>query len=367
MNAPFKGHSLFLQELKHIMSKLLFISTFIMLLFSCENTTEIKEGNTDEKVEIDQVKNNQSELSKLNANIIADPNNYIVYTNRANYYIANGEYDKAREDANRALRLNPNEAEVAYTKGVVLLKTNQIKEAITFFEHAVDIDSAHARSYLKLAYINLAVPDFDKSIEQINKALRINKYLAEGYFIKGMWYERQGKDELASSSYQTAIERKPDYYEAYLMQGALNDRLDNPLAIQYFNTAIRIKPKSIEAWRMKAISYKDHEQYEDALASFDSIIAINPNFEVAYFDKGATLLQMCFNTNPKETNDSLINAALVNFNKAITINNNYIPARYNRGLCYEDLGLKEKARKEYNEVLAIEPNYELAVKGLNRL
>lgn len=340
---------------------ILFISIFIGLM-SCTSKTVEKEIEKEVVIET-----NKTELEQLNEAIIAQPNNPTVYINRANYFIDNGQFEDAKEDANRALKIDPNNAEVAYTKGLVLLKTGQVDLSLPFFEHAAELDTNHARSYLKLAYIQLAVPDFDKSIAYINKALRINQYMAEPYWLKGKWYELQGKNELAASSYQTAIERNPDYYDAYLSQGILHDKLDNPIALQYFQSAIDLKPTSIEAWRLKGMSYKEHNDFNEAIIIFDTIIAIDSTFEVAYFDKGTTLLDMCYDDNPKAKNDSLLNEALELFNKAIQLNDNYVPARYNRGLCYEELGFKAKAREEYKKVLELEPNYDLAVKGMNRL
>ncbi len=325
--------------------------------------------NSDEKANTsNEIENNEkSEIEILNEAIIAQPNNYQVYINRADFYIKNGQFADAKADADKALKLNPNVAEVSYTKGVILLETGQIEPSIPFFEHAIELDTNHARSYLKLAYINLAIPNYDKSIKLINKALRINKFIAEGYFLKGMWYEKQGNLALASSSYQTAIQTRGNYYEAYIAQGIVHDKQDNPLAIDFFKSAIELRPTSVEAWRLMGISYKDHGQYEEALICFDSIISMHPTFEVAYFDKGATLLQLCYDNNPKEKNDSLMNEALSLFNQALTVNKNYVDAKYNKGLILEEQGKLAEARQEYKEILELETNYSLAIEGLNRL
>lgn len=339
---------------------LLIITAFLFTFISCseeKGKPEVTDNNTDTR----------SEIEVLNEAIVSQPNNYLVYVNRANFYINNGQYGDATSDINKAIELNANNAEVNYTKGVVLLETGQVEPSVTFFEHAIELDSNHARSYLKLAYINLAIPNYDKSITFINKALRINKFIAEGYFLKGMWYEKQGKLALASSSYQTAIQTRGDYYEAYIAQGIVHDKQNNPLAIDFFKSAIELRPNSIEAWRLMGISYKDHNQFDEALACFDSIIAINPNFEVAYFDKGATLLQLCYDSNPKAKNDSLMGEALILFNQALAVNKNYVDAKYNKGLIFEEQGKIVEAKQEYNEVLKLQTNYSLAIEGLNRL
>ena len=80
------------------------------------------------------------------------------------------------------------------------------------------------------------------------QALKIDKRIPEAYFIKGMIYHFLGNSNLASSSYQTAIEVDPNYFDAYIHMGMLSENLDNHNAVNYYNSAIEIEPNNIEAW-----------------------------------------------------------------------------------------------------------------------
>jgi tetratricopeptide (TPR) repeat protein len=139
------------------------------------------------------------------------------------------------------------------------------------------------------------------------------------------------------------------------------------LALQYFNSAIAVWPNSIEAWRAKGMSYYEHNDFEEAMVCFDTILSFDSTFEVAHFDIGRTLIDLCYEDNPKAKNDSLLNEAVASFDKALLINENYVPARYNRALCLEEQGKVDLAVVEYKAILASEANYEPAVKALNRL
>lgn len=309
----------------------------------------------------------EQELINIEDEIKQNPNNHKGYVTRAIYRLNNNELDLAYEDINRALKIAPEDIETNFTKSRVLYQSAKIDMAVAFLERTLQLDSNHKGSLLKLAYINLAIPNLEEAVYYINKALKVDKYLAEPYYLKGMYYELQGNVPLASSSYQTAIERNPDYYEAYLAQGDLHNRLDKPMAIDYYKSALKVRPNSIETWRTIGVSYKDHSQFIEALVCFDTINTIDSTFEVAYFDAGVTYLAMCFDNNPKAINDSLLNLALSKFDRALHFNMNYVSARYNRGVCMEEMGNKQLARKEYKKVLVLEPNYELAVQAMNRL
>lgn len=349
------------------MKHLIFYLLLVTIFFSCE--TEIKQ-TVNEVVDFDkptQTLSKEQELTEIENDIKQNPNNHKGYVNRAIYRLNNNELDLAYEDVNRALKIAPEDVETNFTKARVLYNSAKMDMAVAFFERTLQLDSNHTGAMLKLAYINLAIPNLEEAVYYINRTLKVDKYLAEPYYLKGMYYELQGNIGYASSSYQTAIERNPDYYEAYLAQGDLHSKLDKPIAIDYYKSALRVKPNSIETWRTMGISYKDHNQFTEALVCFDTISTIDSTFEVAYFDAGVTYLAMCFDDNPKATNDSLLNIALAKFDRALHFNVNYVPAMYNRGLCYEEMGNKELARKEYKKALELEPNYELAVQGMNRL
>ena len=62
--------------------------------------------NSDEKANTsNEIENNEkSEIEILNEAIIAQPNNYQVYINRADFYIKNGQFADAKADADKALK-----------------------------------------------------------------------------------------------------------------------------------------------------------------------------------------------------------------------------------------------------------------------
>ena len=345
------------------MKKIIFI-VIVLSFFSCKNEPVSKPNET---VIITETPKKETKLSEIENYIIQNPNNAKGYLDRATYFLNTNELETAFQDIDKALKIDNQNAEISHIKGMIYNKMGKIDLALPFFERAIQLDSTHIQANLKTAFIYLSAQNYEEALFFINTVIQQDKFLAEPYYLKGMWYENQGKNELAISSYQTATERNTNYYDAYLALGAIHDRIDNPLAIDYFNSALSIHPNSIEAWRGKGMSYFNHQELEKAYVCFDTILTIDSTFEVSYFDMGRTLIQMCYDQNTKQKNDSLLNEAIVNFDKALILNTNYIPARYNRGYCYETLGNKKEAKKEYKRILEIETNYELAIKGLNRL
>ena len=343
---------------------LLFI---VVALFSCkeENKTDYNPQTYTDLVEIDST--NIKKLMAIETLILNNPNSEEGYYQRANYRLDNNDLDGAFLDINKAMKIAPRNPDINLTKGLVYIKKGEIEKGIPFLERTIELDSMHTDGNLELAYYYLAAKNFHTSFTLINRVIQKDKFLAKPYYLKGLWYEQKGNDDLAISSYQTAIERNPNYYEAYLALGSIHDKNDDPLAIQYFNSAIAVWPTSIEAWRAKGMSFYDHNEFEEAMLCFDTILSIDSTFEVSYFDMGRTLIDLCYVDNSKQKNDSLLSEAISNFDKALAINSNYVPARYNRALCLEEQGNAQLATQEYKAILQSEPNYEPAIEALNRL
>tara|TARA_B110000977_G_scaffold25394_2_gene31296 strand:- start:1452 stop:2618 length:1167 start_codon:yes stop_codon:yes gene_type:complete len=343
---------------------LLFIA---ISLFSCKGDKKPATGPQMFLETVDVDSTNIKQLMAIESFIVQNPNSEEGYYQRAKYRLENNELEGAFLDINKAMKIAPKNPDINLTKGLIYINKGELDKGIPFLERTLDLDSLHTEGNLELAYYYLAAKNYELSFTLINRVIQKDRFLAKPYYLKGLWYEQKGNDALAISSYQTAVERNPGYYEAYLALGTIHDRLNNPLAIQYFNSAIAVWPNSIEAWRAKGMSFYDHQDFEEAIVCFDTILSFDSAFEVSYFDIGRTLIDLCYVENPKAKNDSLLTEAIINFDKALAINSNYVPARYNRALCLEEQGKVDLAAIEYKAILSSEPNYEPAIKALNRL
>ena len=91
-----------------------------------------------------------------------------------------GDIEKAAEYADKAFNLNPNDAAVLNSKGVVCSKQKE----------------------------------YDKAIEYYTGALSINPDLCMVYFNRGLAFYKVGKYDLAVADFDSALERDPEYAKA---------------------------------------------------------------------------------------------------------------------------------------------------------
>jgi tetratricopeptide (TPR) repeat protein len=86
------------------------------------------------------------------------------------------------------------------------------------------------------------------------------------------------------------------------------------------------------------------QRYEEALAEYDRVIAIDPNYPEYYFDRGNLLSKM-----------GRLEEAIANYTHAIEISPPFPELYYNRASAFNRLGEADRALADYNYLLEIEP------------
>lgn len=338
----------------------LFMST---MLFACEQNDKDKLGNTQEQTSPEKhTEKVDSLLAAINHRIAENPKDYKNYLERAQYYGDQNKYGLAYQDIERAMKIDSTKSEIYYHKGRLLFKQDKIKEAYNEYTNCITKDDLNTECKLRKAEIDILLGNYQLARELLNDVLKQNEYNAEAYYIRGRLYKALKDTSLSASSYKTAIELNPNYYDAYVEVGLLYASQKSELAKEYYNTAIEIQPKSIEAWYNKAMflqetANKKNMRYREAFACYDSILKIDSRFSAAYFNKGYIYLEYM----------QKYDSAAYQFTNAIATHPTYYQAYYNRGLSYESMDKRKDAEVDYRSALSIEPTYTEAAIALDRV
>jgi tetratricopeptide (TPR) repeat protein len=327
----------------------LYILTVVVLLLACDSNTDDANTSGDSPSNEALV---DATLAALNKAIIERPNDAQVFADRANYYREQNNFTLALDDFNRALKIDSLNSTLVYERGELYFAFQQFDLARADYEKCISISPTSTDCLLKLGEIQIHLRNYMRAIELINDALRENEQLPYAYYMKGRIYKETGDTLLAASSYQTAIEVSPDYYDAYIEIGLLYTAAKSDLAIEYFKTALEIRPKSVEAMYNLAYFYqitgsKEKKRYQEAFALYDRILAEDPGNATSPYNKGFIHLEYLQN----------YDSAAFYFAEASKLYPGYYQAYYNRGLALESLGKTEEALKEYNRSLSIQPDF----------
>lgn len=325
---------------------------FLMFSGCIQNTSEEKKTEPAQEI-VEPL----GRVQELTLEIRKSPKNADLYFQRAEAYVDDEMYLLALEDINRALKIDSISSKFHSFKGEIQYFNAQPDRARTSFEYALELDPKNTDALLKLAEIQLLLRNYQECFNRVNEALRINQQLYKGYFLKGYAYLEIGDTTLAVSSIQTAIELNPKFYDGYMTLGDIHAMKNSNLAIEYYNSALESRPGDADAMYNLGIYLQNNNRLEDAVIVYDRMIEVDGNSVRAYYNRGYILLEL-----QKKPAD-----AIPFFERAIEIAPQYIDAVFNLGLCYEDLGEIAEAKKQYTKALEMNPQYDPAAYGMERL
>ncbi|GEM_PF-2665444 len=108
--------------------------------------------------------------------------------------------------------------------------------------------------------------DIDKKIAKLEEEIKKNaNYPAEGYYDLGLAQSENGEIDDAVSNFMMAVDRKPDYAEAYYaLAKALCNKPDYDKAWEFIEKAILLKPEDSEMLMTRCQIYKNKGLVEEA-------------------------------------------------------------------------------------------------------
>lgn len=328
----------------------------ITFLFSCGTSNN---SDVAKKIEVDTTlsKLNSPELKAVNKELLDNPNNPDLYYKRGKIYFGNHDLEAAKNDAERAIKLDSLKPEYFILLADAYFTANETRKSKESLERCVKINPASIEANLKLAELYFYVKKYQEAINYANNALKVNENTAKAYFIKGMCYKESGDTSIAVSSFQTAVEQDNTQMDAYIELGILLTKKKNPLALEYLNSALKIDPANEDVMYNIGYYFQHKEEYKTAIEAYKKLLVKNINYKEAHYNLGA--IEILMTKNYKE--------AIKHFSNAINADANYADAYFARGVCYEELKDKVNATADYQMALQIEPNHKFAVENLNKL
>lgn len=296
-------------------------------------------------------------MDSINALIVRSPGRAELYAARARLLLKVDSLLAGQRDLERAVGLDSTNVNYRLELGDLYYRTVQVDKAFAQFERAGQLAPSNTSAMLKQAEIQLVLRNYARAMNLVNDALRKDQHAAHGYFLKGWIHMETGDTALALSSFRTAVEQDAEDYPAYIMLGKISAAKRDPLAEQYYATAIALRPRSTEAWYNKGIFHQDNGQDSLALECYRQIMAIDPNNALAWYNTGYVRLEHL--NEPAQ--------AKLDFLRATQLEPGYANAWYNRGLAMERLNELDSAAASYQVALSINEAHDLAAKGLDRL
>lgn len=323
-----------------------------LILSSCGETIEKESSKTTSE--------------NLDSLLLISPNDVNLLIKRGNQLFSAYEYDLALNDAAKAFRIDSMnfDARLLYAEVLNNRESRTVEDvqiAQNHYKWVIKKDPKNLRGLVGLAATYNFQQDFDNTFKFINTALRINPKYRDAYVLKGTTYRQIGNMKLAKSSYETAIQQDPQFFEAYFLLGAIYQAEENPVCIEYFTTALELRPDILEVKYQLAYSKEIFGNLESAKELYREMAHDTVDYYVArgLFHQG--YIKQFVESTPD------IDSAMYFYKSALETEPRYVEAWHNIGMCHAQKGNKERALKAFSNALKYNPDFEMSREAAEKI
>ncbi|MBO0910569.1 MAG: tetratricopeptide repeat protein [Acidobacteria bacterium] len=248
-----------------------------------------------------------------------DPNALDALTGLSKIYLIQKRPDKAIARINAQIERSPSNSAFYDLLGTVEFSREDLPAASSALAKSRELNKNNVDAIVKLGQVQTAMGNLDQALATLSEGARENPNEAVFYIVSASVYERKHDLERAKSSYEKALELKPDdpgaaNNLAYLLLET-NGNLDR--ALQLAQSAKRGMPDSPDVADTLGLAFYRKGVYESAIGMFEEAIKLSAK-------------------NKQAENPTF---------------------HYHLGLAYEKAEKPALARQHFEHVLRIDPNY----------
>lgn len=361
-------------------------------------------------------------IASANQALMFNEANSLALANECRAYAALGENETALDKCNAALRVNGDwghqSPAVAWRfRGIILGQDNEYEQSLVAYDRTLLLEPEDSLTLLYRCQALVNLERYQESLIDCQNALQGNErwgpenpglaWYYQGFAHRSLADEQVqlGEMERAIAYYQDAIAHydqavrlTPDYVSSWTEQGWVLERLKRPIeALTSYNRAVALEPTSsrallgqctmlnqteeyetalaacenaikgdgqwwqrgaAQAWNQQSYALAGLGRYEEALASANRAVGIDPNFAMAWSDRSVILWYL-------EEYDQ----ALTSVKNALRLNLELAQAWANQGRIQRSLGqIKsewdwnvatlhyEQALESYHQALHLQPD-----------
>ena len=289
-------------------------------------------------------------IESYNEAVKLNPNDPVVYHNRGNAYANKRDLDRAIADQNQAIKLNPNYALAYNDRGLAYGARGDIERALADFDQSIKLDPKNALAYYNRGLTCATAASSTAPSRTSTAAIKLNRecgalyargnaYLRQARLrprhrrprpgdqaqpndARGLLQPRprfaSARSTLdgaisAGSSSSMAATRSPSTIAAWSIAAAAIStamadfdqaiKLDPRSATlataaqprhegrhrprhRRLRPAIKLDPRNARAFTTAALPYRNKGDFDRALADFDQAVKLDPNYAMAFYNRG---------------------------------------------------------------------------------
>ncbi len=247
------------------------------------------------------------------------------------------------------------EAQAAFDEGVRLMRMGKrhYKEARKPLQRATELDGRLFEAWHDLGVIETTLGNFDKSVDDFERALSIQPGARRTLLAYGESLRRAHRPKKAASVYAKWLESDPNDFDMRARygqvlreagdQGSLDESLEQARLL--LGAAGENVSHTVIAYNALALTYYKMGKYELAETALKKASDLDPKSAFVWNNLGLVAFERGHDQE-----------AFLDFQKASELDPKYVQARLNKAVVYLDCGDYKKARTELERAVEIDPN-----------
>jgi tetratricopeptide (TPR) repeat protein len=273
-------------------------------------------------------------------------------------YYRKADFDRAIQDYNQAIQLQPDYAFAFNDRGLAYAGNRDFNRAIEDYSQAIKLNPDFALAFNNRGFAYASKRDNDRAIQDFNAAIRLRPDNSEVFYNRGRAYADDAKFAQAIQDFTQAIHRKPDYVAAFKERSeAYMYEHDDKNALLDISRAIELQPSDANAISTRGSMYHQARDYDRAIRDFSKAIQLEPEKAftrwwraAVYYDKGDydAAIRDYNEVIKSQPEFNVVNAGLI----------------YQRGLAYLYAGDYADAARDFSELANLRLSYGFYHRGL---
>ncbi|MEI7842373.1 MAG: tetratricopeptide repeat protein [Gallionellaceae bacterium] len=258
-----------------------------------------------------------------------------------------GRLDKANDDYQQALSLNPSHPDALHLLGMLAHQVGDNELAADLINLAIHGSPDFPNYHCNLGTVLQVQGKLEEAILSFREAIKMDAKNAIYHYNLGRALQATNQLKLAVESYRQALALAPEHVEtlsnlAHTLRtlGQLDE------AVKLFVRASVVAPNLAEIHFNLGAALNEQGKLSAAIESYQSAIALSPGYAQAYCNLGAALLAK-----------GKFDEAISSYQHSLAINPNFAEAHYNLGIAFQTQDRLESAIDSYRRALELQPQF----------
>jgi tetratricopeptide (TPR) repeat protein len=187
-------------------------------------------------------------------------------------------YERAIEDFNLAIRLEPDSAQSYRERGIVYADKGDLEQAIADLDQSILLEPDVVLAHNARGNIHRRMREYDLAIVDYDNAIRLAPDFARAYMNRAGTYRDKGDLDNPIKDFTHAISLAPEDAVIYNNRGSLYYAMGNDeMAIKDFNQSIMLDPNNHVSYLNRAVIFMSKMDYDSAIADYKAALRLAPD------------------------------------------------------------------------------------------